>query len=245
MNFIQVHWPPPAATVDSGPQVPILTGAFLNLVDCATWPDWIICCKETTILHRWGPGEYLALVNMNVGFIDLEVILYVYIFDHVEKDGSFGGVVAGGDRIRNASTMAGGSGDGDHILGVSIPKKEGGWLRRFRLQVDVDYAVKHVHVGSDGKSAKMQFVLSTDEHCPRDWMVKYIFSALAKRTMPMLARSVAKAELAVKRGVSWAVCPDDADDVSAACAKVKFFERIFQRALAAANGAKCVERSSR
>jgi len=204
------------------------TGALMLLMDPTTWPEWIPIFKEVIVVHQWAADEFLLKVNIDVGFAKIIVYLYIKIFDHLDIDGSVGAVVAGVPRMRQAWAATGGGGPcgDDHLLGIKLPKEEGGWGVP-KILVDVDYAVKNLYPGADGKHHKMRFVLNTDEYCPADWMVRKIFSSLARRIMPTLAKCVKKAETEVKGRVS-NVEPNSCDR-AALDAKVELFEGLLQR----------------
>lgn len=204
-----------------------LSGALVMILDPTRWPQFVPLLKEVVVIHAWGDREYLLRANFNIRFFSLECYVYVQIVDHLDSDGSVGVIIAGVPRMRQAAAATGAAHlcEDGKLLGIPLPQNEGAWS--VCVPVEVDYACKTVWPGADGKHHKCRFVLNTDEPCPSDWMVKWVFSAVASRVMPLLAKSVAEDEAQAKGGAS--IAEMSSCDRAALDSKVQLFESLLRR----------------
>jgi len=183
-------------------------GAIHMMLEPETWPEWVLLCERADILHRFGPDEVLCVLYMKLPIVNLrvEVMLYIKWFDRLDGDGRCGAILAGGDRIAHVA----------QLVGLPVPKPiDHGWSV---VKANLDYV--QVSIDPVEETRHMRFLVSVEETCPMDWMVRYIWGMIAARLMGILSSKV-EARMEQKRGSTM--------DKTAAKARLSFFCDIEQR----------------
>lgn len=181
-------------------------GAIHMMLEPETWPEWVLLCERADILHRFGPEEVLCVLYMKLPIVNIrvEVMLYIKWFDHLDGEGRCGAILAGGDRIAHVA----------QLVGLPAPKPiDHGWSV---VKANLDYV--SVSIDPIEETRSMRFLVSVEETCPMDWMVRYIWGMFAARLMGILASKVEARVEQKKR------CSLDQDK-----ARLSFYSGIEQR----------------
>jgi hypothetical protein len=201
------------ATRDAGAGAGLasISGALPMMAEPETWPSWLIFCERVDVLHRWNEQEVLCVLYMKLPVVNIriETMLYIRVYDLFEREGAVGATIAGGARIARMAEQ----------LGISPPKPLD---RGQATKANVDYC----HVGifpASGKQFDMRSLLSVEESCPMDWMVRYIWGTITGRLMGILSNQVEKRSAEKKS--------QNAEGFSkaAAEARLKFYQDMEQR----------------
>jgi len=164
---------PPGPSGNAG--LSVVGGTLQMMLEPETYPEWVLFCERVDVLHRWGPQEVLFVLYMKLPIVNIriECMLYIGFFDDLDEDGCAGAVIAGGARIEKLAQLLG--------IPAPVPHNRGPVVK-----ANLDFCKASVYPSK--KNPHGRWILSVEESCPMDWMVRHIWKALSGRLMGILSR---------------------------------------------------------
>jgi hypothetical protein len=146
-----------------------LSGMLPVFCELSRWPEWFPFNKETSCLHVWEDGTELWHIKVKIAAFSIDLCIVTKVYDHLLDLGY----------VEIVTTTP--APDAKHVCGVPLPKKPWGCIRG-----ECDKAIiRFTPTSMTECTVNVEF--AGKEELPVEWVVKYLWSTLSKKVVPLIA----------------------------------------------------------